>query len=42
MIKNPNYLTFVRALSGLNADEPKFSSLRTLRVELKERKCDIC
>jgi len=35
-------LTFGRAVSGLNVDEPKFSSLRTLRVELKERKCDIC
>jgi len=42
MIKNPNYLTSGRAVSGLNVDEPKFSSLRTLRVELKERKCDIC
>jgi len=40
--KKPNYLTFGRAVSGLNVDEPKFSSLRNLRVELKERKCDIC
>jgi len=29
-------------VSGLNVDEPKFLSLRTLRVELKEQKCDIC
>jgi len=36
MIKKPNYLTFGRAVSG------KFLSQRTLRVELKERKCDIC
>ena len=42
MIKKPNYLTFSRIVSGLKVDEPKFSSLRTLRVELKERKCDIC
>jgi len=35
MIKKPNHC--VR-----HVDEPKFSSLRTLRVELKERKCDIC
>jgi len=40
--KKPNYLTFGRAVLGLNADEPKFSLLRTLRVELKEGKCDIC
>ena len=42
MIKMPNFLTFVRAVSGLNVDEPNFSSMRTLRVELKERKCEIC
>jgi len=42
MTKKPNYLTFGRAVSGLNVDEPKFSSLRTLRVEIKERKYDIC
>jgi len=40
--KKPNYLTFGRAASGLNIDEPRFSSIRTLRVELKERKCEIC
>ena len=39
--KKPIYLTFGRAVSGLNVDEPKFSSLRTLHVELKERKCEI-
>jgi len=38
----PNYLTFGRAVSGLNVDEPKFSSMPALRVELKERKCEIC
>ena len=42
MIKKPNYLTFGRAVSDLNVDEPKFSSMRTLRVELKERECEIC
>jgi len=42
MMKKPNYLTFGMTVSGLNVDEPKFSSLRTLRVELKERQCDIC
>jgi len=41
MIKKPNYLTFGRAMSGLNVDEPKLSSMLTLRVELKERKCEI-
>jgi len=40
--KKSNYLTFGRAVSGFNVDEPKFSSLRTLHVELKKRKCDIC
>jgi len=37
-------MTFGRAVSGLNVHEPKFSSLRTLRVELKERKLksEIC
>jgi len=33
MIKKPNYLTFGRAMSGLNVDEPKLSSMLTLRVE---------
>jgi len=28
-------------MSGLNVDEPKLSSVLTLRVELKERKCEI-
>jgi len=42
MTKKPNYLTFGRAVSGLNVDGPKFSSLRTLCVEIKERKYDIC
>ena len=28
-------------MSGLNIDEPKLSSMLTLRVELKERKCEI-
>ena len=41
MMKKPNYLTFGRAMSGLNVDEPKLSSMLTLRVELKERKCEI-
>jgi len=41
MIKKPNYLTFGRAMSGLNVDEPKLSSMLTLRVGLKERKCEI-
>jgi len=41
MIKKPNYLTVGRAMSGLNVDEPEFSSILTLRVELKERKCEI-
>jgi len=27
-------------MSGLNVDEPKLSSVLTLRVELKERKCE--
>ena len=33
---------FGRAASGLNIDEPKFSSMRTLRVKLKEGKCEVC
>jgi len=41
MIKKPNYLTFGRAVSGLNVDEPKLSPMLTLRVELKERKYEI-
>jgi len=28
-------------MSGLNVNEPKLSSVFTLRVELKERKCEI-
>ena len=28
-------------MSGLNVDEPKLSSNLTLRLELKERKCEI-
>jgi len=28
-------------MSGLNVDEPKLSSMLTLRVELKEQKCEI-
>ena len=40
--KKAELLTFGRAVLGLNVDEPKFSSLRTLPVELEERKCDIC
>jgi len=28
-------------MAGLNVDEPKLSSMLTLRVELKERKCEI-
>jgi len=27
MIKKPNYLMFGRAMSGLNVDEPKLSSM---------------
>ena len=41
MIKKPNYLTFGRAVSGLNVDEPKLSPMLTLCVELKERKYEI-
>jgi len=40
-LKKPNYLTVGRAMSALNVDEPKLSSMSTLRVELKERKCEI-
>ena len=32
---------FGMVMSGLNVDEPKLSSMLTLRVELKERKCEI-
>ena len=39
--KQPNYLTFGTAVSGLNVNEPKLSSVLTLRVELKDRKCEI-
>jgi len=39
--KKPNYLTFGGAMSGLNVDEPNLSSMIALRVELKERKCEI-
>jgi len=42
MIKKPNYLTFGGAVSDLNVDEPNLSSIPTLRVEVKERKCEIC
>ena len=41
MMKKPNYLTVGRAMSGLNVDEPKLSSVLTLRAELIERKCEI-
>jgi len=41
MIKKTNCFTFGREVSGLNANEPKFSSVLTLRVELKERNCEI-
>ena len=41
VIKKNNYLTFGRAMSGLKVDEPKLSSMLTLRAELKERKCEI-
>jgi len=34
-------MTFGRAVSGLNVNEPKLSSVLTLRVELKERKYEI-
>jgi len=40
-MKKPNYLTFGRAVSGSNVNEPKVSSMLALRVELKERKCKI-
>jgi len=33
---------FGRTVSSLNVDEPKRSSMLALRVELKERKCEIC
>jgi len=42
MIKKPSYLKFGTAVSGLNVDDTKFSSMRTLRVELKQRKCEHC
>jgi len=29
-------------MPGLNVDETKLSSMLALRVELKERKCEIC
>ena len=29
-------------MSKLNVDEPKLSPMLTLRIELKERKCEIC
>jgi len=35
MIKKPNNLTFGRAVSGLNVNEPKLWSVLTLHVELK-------
>jgi len=38
MIKKSNYLTFGRAVSGLNVDETKLSSMLPLSVELKEQK----
>ena len=38
MIKMPNYLTFGRAMSSLNVDEPKLSSVLTLLVEVKGTK----
>jgi len=41
MIKKPNYLTFGRAVLGLNVYESKLSSMLALREELKERKCEI-
>jgi len=28
-------------MPGLNVDEPKLSSMLTLRIELKDRKCEI-
>jgi len=34
-------LTVDRAMSGLKEDESKLSSMLTLCVELKERKCEI-
>jgi len=33
---------FGSTVSGLNEDESKFSSMLALRVESKERKCEIC
>jgi len=33
---------FGSTVSGLNADESKLSSIFALRVELEERKCEIC
>jgi len=44
MKKKPNYLTFGRAVPGLNVDEAKLSLTLTLRAELKERQLnsEIC
>jgi len=33
--EKPNYLTFGRAVSDLNVNEPKLSSVLTFRVELR-------
>jgi len=41
MIKKAQLPNFGGVMSGLNVDEPKLSSLLTLRVELKEQKCEI-
>jgi len=38
VIKKPNYLTFGMAVSGLDVDEPKLSSVLTLLVEVKGTK----
>jgi len=41
MITKAQLPNFGRVMSGLNVDEPKLSSMLTLRVELKEQKCEI-
>jgi len=41
MIKKPNYLTFGKAMSGLNVNEPKLLSVLNMRVELTKRKCEV-
>ena len=41
MIKKAQLPDGWQAMSGLNVNEPIFSSMLTLRAELKEIKCEI-